>query len=215
MTPRRALTPQCQSGASCTRSSSVMLQSVEALRSDSRSASHSHIQTCLSLRHSDRMSSSLPKSESTTSLLRSHSRGAAGGKECAARAEESETSAMRPLCQPRNTGAPRGQRTDDKKERSKTSRSKHQSSSPQQQGRKSSPSAQAKHKDDAAFLFEPSRREQRLPRGSCSSISSTDPPTASAPARHPAHGRPGRGSAPRSQSTTPLSIPSSSLCLGR
>ncbi|XP_072311529.1 calcium-binding protein 1b isoform X3 [Eucyclogobius newberryi] len=148
------------------------------------------------------MSSSLPKSESTTSLLRSHGhglnqRGAAGGKK-SARPEESETSAMRPLCQPRH-GTQRAQRMEDtstqsltQKDRSKTSRSKHQNPAHHFQGKKSSPSAQPKNKDDAAFLFEPSRREQRLPRGSSSSINSTVPATASAPARHPAHGRTGK-----------------------
>ncbi|KAJ0057077.1 hypothetical protein NL108_002007 [Boleophthalmus pectinirostris] len=162
------------------------------------------------------MSSSLPKSESTTSLLRSHchglnQRGAAGGRESAARTEtESETSARRPLCQPRH-GTQRAQRMDDtstqsrtQKERSKTLRSK-QNPSHHHQAKTltllfvqrvdriiSSPSSQPKNQDDAAFLFEPSRREQRLPRGSSSSISSTDPPTASAPVRHYAHGRTGK-----------------------
>ncbi|XP_055081715.1 calcium-binding protein 1-like isoform X1 [Periophthalmus magnuspinnatus] len=149
------------------------------------------------------MSSSLPKSESTTSLLRSHGqglnqRGAAVGRESTARTEtETETSSRRPLCQPLR-GAQRAQRMGDtftqsrkEKDRGKSSRSK-QNTSHHQQGRKPSPSTQPKNQDDAAFLFEPSRREQMLPRGSSSSINSTDPPTASAPVRHNAHGRTGK-----------------------
>ncbi|KAJ0015355.1 hypothetical protein NQD34_008975 [Periophthalmus magnuspinnatus] len=157
------------------------------------------------------MSSSLPKSESTTSLLRSHGqglnqRGAAVGRESTARTEtETETSSRRPLCQPLR-GAQRAQRMGDtftqsrkEKDRGKTSRSKQNTSHHQQVktltllfGRKPSPSTQPKNQDDAAFLFEPSRREQMLPRGSSSSINSTDPPTASAPVRHNAHGRTGK-----------------------
>lgn len=201
------------------------------------------------------MSSALPKSDSTTSLLRSsglksrsaHSSGAlrdprslrahqhpssrAGGRDDPRWTEDCETSARRPLCQPRQAGsrgdppvqrshshehqsptrdgyAPeeaRNKTSRHQKERSRSMKSKHAPhpqqdsargepppAAQQQHGgsrpdRRSSPTpSRSKQTDDAAFFFE---TKKRVVSGSFSSLSSSEPPGTSAPARPAAAGR--------------------------
>ncbi|KAM8828435.1 calcium-binding protein 1b isoform 2-T2 [Spinachia spinachia] len=195
------------------------------------------------------MSSDLPKSDSTTSLLRSsaperrsghsgprdhrsrrtqHHPAAAGGNDYAGWTDDCETSARRPLCQPRraeprDAGDHRGQRSHtqqrppslagdghyreearrgtvpQQKERGQSSRSKH---SHHHQDRKSPAAASyPRQADDAAHFFEP---KERVVTGSSSSSLSSGPPATGAPLKSANSRTTRRQVAPASESDSRL-----------
>ncbi|XP_028829586.1 calcium-binding protein 1b isoform X1 [Denticeps clupeoides] len=150
------------------------------------------------------MSSSLPKSESTTSLLRPSAPRRRTARpadhvpaEDASWADDGDASARRPLCQPARGGKGRARpkhidfEDERGRERGKSSRPPqhphhhhhHHHHHHQQQQHRSAPSptpSQSKQADEAARFFEPSARESRARAGSSPSLTS-DPPAASSP----------------------------------